>query len=306
MLPAPSGTAITDASDRCSHTAATDYCERSPLTVPSIQLTRGAAIPQIGLGTWPLDDSDAERTVAWALELGYRHIDTAENYGNERGVGAGIQASGVPREEVFITTKFNKEWHGRDLVGQALERSCERLGTDYVDLLLFHWPNPSQDHYVDGWFGMLELFEAGRVKAIGTSNFKPAHLQRLVDATGQAPDLNQIELNPLVTRSETRRYHAKHAIVTEAWSPFGGGGAEVLRIPVVKDIATKHGRTAGQVVLRWMVQLNLVTIPKTVNPKRLVQNLDVYGFALDESDMTALNKLDSGESAATDSDVFGH
>jgi 2,5-diketo-D-gluconate reductase A len=276
------------------------------VTVPTIQLSRGAAMPQIGLGTWPLNDAQAETAVAQALELGYRLFDTAENYRNERGVGAGIRASGVPREDVFITTKFNKAWHGRDLVGEALDGSCERLGTDYVDLLLMHWPNPAQDRYVDGWHGMLELFETGRVKAIGVSNFKPEHLQRLIDATGEAPDVNQIELNPLVTRTQPRDYNAEHGIVTEAWSPFGGGGAEVLRLPTVTGIASKHERTSGQVVLRWMLQLDVVSIPKSIRPERLQENLDVFDFELDESDMNELNSLDEGESAATDSDVYGH
>jgi 2,5-diketo-D-gluconate reductase A len=275
------------------------------MTVPTIQLPRGAAIPQIGLGTGPMDDAEAERAVAQALELGYRHVDTAENYGNERGVGAGIRASGIPRADVFITTKFEKEWHGRDLVAQALDGSCERLGTDYIDLLLFHWPNPSLDRYVDGWYGMLELFETGRVKAIGTSNFKPTHLQRMIDATGQAPDLNQIELSPLTTRTEARAYHATHGIITEAWSPFGGDGS-VLNVPEIRQVADKHRRTPAHVVLRWIVQLGLVTPPKTVNPDRMQQNLAVYDFVLDESDMVVLNALDKGETAAMDSDDFGH
>jgi 2,5-diketo-D-gluconate reductase A len=276
------------------------------MTVPTLRLLHGADIPQLGLGTSPMTDDQAERVVADAIAAGYRLVDTAENYGNEVGVGAGIKASGVAREELFVTTKFNKRWHGRDLAAEAFEGSIDRLGLDYLDLLLIHWPNPGQDQYVQAWDGLVRLLEAGRVKAIGTSNFKPAHLDRIITETGVVPDVNQIELNPLVARTDTRVWHTASGIVTESWSPLGGSGADVLDQPVVVRIAEETGRTPAQVVLRWHVQLGLVAVPKSADPERLRQNLDVFGFELSEEQVAALSGLDRGESAAVDSDDFGH
>ena len=273
---------------------------------PRLPLRHGAAIPQLGLGTWPMDDGEAERVVADALEAGYRLVDTAENYRNERGVGRGLRASGVPREELFVTTKFNKEWHGVDLVERAFEQSAERLGLDYIDLLLVHWPNPQQDRYVDAVRGLARLLEDGRLKAIGTSNFKPAHLDRVIRETGVVPDVNQIQLSPAVTRDGSREFHEQHGIVTESYSPLGGEGAEVLQEPVVTELAQRYGRTPAQVVLRWHVQLGLVTVPKSSDPERLRQNLAVFDFELQPEDVATLSALDRGEGAATDSDVFGH
>lgn len=277
----------------------------APETVPTLALSSGPAIPVLGLGTYPLTDDEAERVVAQALEFGYRLVDTAENYRNEVGVGRGLRAGGVDRAELFVTTKFNAEWHGEELVARAFEASARRLGVDYVDLLLIHWPNPAQDRYVDAWRGMIALREAGLVRAIGVSNFKPTHLQRLLDETGVAPDVNQIELNPFVSRAELRAFGARHGIVTEAWSPIGKGG-ELLREPAVVGIAKRLGRTPAQVVLRWHVQLGNVAIPKTDSRERLRENLDVFGFELTEADMRALAALDRGEASAVDSDVFGH
>ena len=276
------------------------------MTIPTLRLRHGAEIPQLGLGTSPMGDDEAERVVADAVAAGYRLIDTAEAYGNEVGVGAGLRASGVPREELFVTTKFNKRWHGKDLAAQAYEGSVDRLGLDYLDLLLIHWPNPGQDRYVQAWDGLVALLESGRVRAIGTSNFTPAHLDRIVTETGVVPDLNQIELNPLVSRPEPRAYHAASGIVTESWSPLGGNGAEVLAEPAVARIAAETGRTPAQVVLRWHVQLGLVAVPKSADPDRLRQNLDVFGFELTEEQVAALSALDRGESAAVDADSFGH
>ena len=277
-----------------------------PTPVPTVPLAHGAAIPQLGLGTWPLDDAQAERVIADAVEAGYRAVDTAENYGNERGVGRGLRASGVPREELFVTTKLNKRWHGVELAAEALDASLERLGLDYVDLLLIHWPNPEQDQYVQAWQGLVRLLEQGRLRAIGTSNFKPAHLQRLLDETGVGPDVNQIQLNPTVARAEARAFHELHGIVTQSWSPLGGEGADVLGEPVVQEMAERYGRTPAQVVLRWHLELGLVAVPKSGNPTRLRQNLEVTDFALDPVDVETLTGLDRGESAAVDSDSFGH
>jgi 2,5-diketo-D-gluconate reductase A len=276
------------------------------MLVPTLHLVHGADIPQLGLGTAPMDDAESERVVADAIAAGYRLIDTAEAYGNEVGVGAGIRASGVPREDLFVTTKFNKRWHGKDLAAQAFEGSVDRLGLDYLDLLLIHWPNPGQDRYVQAWDGLVQLLETGRVRAIGTSNFKPAHLDRIITETGVVPDVNQIQLNPAVSRAEARAYHAAGGIVTESWSPIGGPGAEVLTEPVVVRIAEEIDRTPAQVVLRWHVELGLVAVPKSSDPDRLRQNIDVFDFRLTDEQMAALSTLDRGEAAATDSDAFGH
>ena len=277
-----------------------------PTPVPTVPLLHGASMPRIGLGTWPMDDVEVERVVLDALSAGYRSVDTAENYRNELGVGRALRAGGVPRDELFVTTKFNQRWHGVDLAAQALDASLERLGLDYVDLLLIHWPNPDQDRYVEAWQGLVRLLEQGRVRAIGTSNFKPAHLQRILDATGVAPDVNQIQLNPTVVRTEARAFHELHGIVTESWSPLGGEGADVLGEPVVRQMAERYGRTPAQVVLRWHLELGLVTVPKSSDPARLRQNLEVLEFALDPDDVQALTALDRGEAAAVDSDQFGH
>ncbi|HWS35742.1 MAG TPA: aldo/keto reductase [Actinoplanes sp.] len=272
----------------------------------TIKLLHGAEIPRIGAGTWPLNDTDAERVVADALNAGYRLIDTAYAYGNEIGVGRGLTAAGVDRADIFVTTKFNKEWHGRELVAETAQRSLDKLGLDYLDLLLIHWPNPGHDRYVEAWEGLVELLNAGTVKAIGTSNFKPAHLQRIIDATGVAPDVNQIQLSPASIRAEARAFHAEHGIVTESWSPIGGQGVRVLDLPEVTAIAAETGRTPAQVVLRWHLQNGLLPIPKSADPKRLRENLDVFDFTLTDAQVAALNALDRGESAVVDSDEFGH
>jgi 2,5-diketo-D-gluconate reductase A len=276
------------------------------MTVPTLRLLHGADIPQLGLGTWPMDDAEAERVVADAIAAGYRLIDTAEAYGNEDGVGAGIRAAGVSRDELFVTTKFNKRWHGRDLAAQAYEHSIDRLGLDYLDLLLIHWPNPGLDRYVQAWDGLVQLLETGRVRAIGTSNFKPAHLDRIITETSVVPDVNQIQLNPALSRADARAYHAANGIVTEAWSPIGGEDIDLLREPVVGRIAAETGRSPAQVVLRWHVELGVVAIPKSSDPDRLRQNLDVFGFGLTDEQVAALSGLDRGEGAATDSDSAGH
>jgi 2,5-diketo-D-gluconate reductase A len=272
----------------------------------TVRLTHGATMPRLGFGTSPMHDHDAERAVTYALEVGYRLVDTAENYGNERGVGRAITASGVPREDLFVTTKFNKKWHGVDLVPQALAASLDRLGLEYVDLLLVHWPNPDQDRYVDAWRGLAQLLEAGRLRAIGMSNFKPAHLDRLLEETGVPPDVNQIQLNPFTTREQPRAYAAEHGFVTLSWSPLGGRRANVLGEPTIRRVAEKHGRSTSQIVVRWHLQLGLSVIPKSSNADRIRANFAVFDFALDDADMAAISGLDKGEGAATDSDAFGH
>jgi 2,5-diketo-D-gluconate reductase A len=272
----------------------------------SVALTHGAAMPRLGLGTSPMDDGETERAVAEAIEVGYRLFDTAENYGNERGVGLGLRSSGLPREDLFVTTKFNKRWHGADLVEQAFANSCKRLGVDYIDLFLVHWPNPAQDRYVAAWQGMTRLLDDGRVRAIGTSNFKPAHLDRLLAETGVTPDVNQIQLSPLVARAGPRQYHAEHGIVTESWSPIGGQGADVLSEPRIIEIAARYERTPAQIVLRWHLELGLVAVPKSSSASRLRENIDIFDFELSAEDVEAISALDRGEEAAVDSDRFGH
>jgi 2,5-diketo-D-gluconate reductase A len=253
-----------------------------------------------------MDDQSAETSVAFALENGYRLIDTAENYRNEQGVGRGLRASSVPREEVFVTTKFNKQWHGVELVAEAYQRSLERLGLEYVDLLLIHWPNPDQDHYVKAWEGLGRLLETGRVRAIGTSNFKATHLQRIMDATGVQPDVNQVQLSPMLSRSAIREFDAQHGIVTEAWSPLGGLGPTVLSDPTIVGLAERYARTPAQIVLRWLMELGVIAVPRSTNPERIKQNIDIFDFQLTASDMAQLAELDQGEAAAVDSDRFGH
>lgn len=280
----------------------------SPVTTtpaPTIPLTHGALMPRLGLGTWPLKGDDAARVVAGALDSGYRLVDTAFAYGNEDGVGRGIKASSVPREDVFVTTKFNKESHSVAGVHKAFADSAHALGVDYIDLMLIHWPNPAYDHYVDAWRGLIELLEAGDVRAIGLSNFKPAHIDRLLAETGVVPDVDQIQLNPGVTREGPRAYNAEHGIVTESWSPLGPG-SDLLTEPVITGLAQKLGRTPGQIVLRWHIELGLVTIPKSGNLDRIRTNLDIFDFALTPEDVDAISSLDKGEAAATDSDTAGH
>jgi 2,5-diketo-D-gluconate reductase A len=278
----------------------------TPTTAPTVTLLHGAETPRLGLGTWPMDDDAAEVAVAAAIGLGYRLVDTAENYGNERGVGRGIKASGVPREELFVTTKFNKRWHGVELAAEAFELSADRLGLEYIDLLLIHWPNPQQDRYVQAVQGLARLLEDGRLRAIGTSNFKPAHLQRVIDETGIVPDVNQIQLSPTVTRESSRAFHERHGIVTQSWSPIGGQSNDVLREPVVVEVAERHGRTPAQVVLRWHIELGLTTVPKSSDPDRLRQNLDIFDFSLSADEVSAISALDRGDAAGADSDAFGH
>jgi 2,5-diketo-D-gluconate reductase A len=273
--------------------------------VPTVDLANGARMPALGLGTWPMDDREAERVVGQALDLGYRLIDTAENYANERGVGRAVRASGVEREKIFVTTKFNLRWHGVDEAQRAWANSAERLGLDRIDLLLIHWPNPRLDRYVDAWRGMLRLLEDGKVRAIGVSNFTPTHLQRVIDETGIAPHVNQIQLNPRLPRIEERRFHEAHGIVTESWAPIGSG-RDLLREPVIEEIAREHGKTPAQVVLRWHVQQGIVAIPRTSNPSRLTENLDVFDVELTPEDLDRLATLDRHGAGALDPEQFGH
>ena len=271
---------------------------------PVVTLRNGAKMPLLGLGTWPMENAEAAEVVESALEMGYRLIDTAENYANEPGVGVAVKHSSVPREDIFITTKFNKQWHSYDGVEEAFEASARRLGVDYIDLLMVHWPVPEQDRYVDAVAGMTKLLADGRIRALGVSNFKTAHLRRLFDS-GLVPDVNQVQLDPLHTRPDIVELHRQHGIVTEAWSPLGRGGA-LLQEPAVTALADAYGRTPAQVVLRWHTLVGNVAIPKSSHPDRLAENLGIFDFVLTGEELDALSALNSGETGLLDADVFGH
>jgi 2,5-diketo-D-gluconate reductase A len=272
---------------------------------PTLPLNSGTDIPLIGLGTWPLDDAQVAPVIVTAVEAGYRHIDTAAKYGNERGVGQGIRDSGVPREQLFVTTKLDGEYQGSDRAIAGLDGSLERLGLDYVDLLLIHWPLPARGEYISTWKTFEKLFEAGKARAIGLSNFKPAHIENLVAEASVLPAVNQVELNPYVPRLAERKADDEHGIVTEAWGPLGQGN-DLLQLPAIAAIAERTGKTPGQVVLRWHVQQGIVAIPKSANPQRIAQNIDVFDFELTEADLDAIAALDKGPAAGVDSDREGH
>lgn len=275
------------------------------MSAPEVPLNSGHTIPQLGMGTWPMTDAEVAPVIVTAVELGYRHIDTAVKYGNEAGVGQGIRDSALARDELFITTKLDGVYQGEDRAVAGLEASLGRLGLDYVDLLLIHWPVPSRDLYVSTWRTFEKLLAAGKARSIGVSNFTPAHLERLRTETDVVPAVNQIQISPYIPRAEQRAYDTSHGILTTSWSPLGQGNA-LLAEPVITRLAEKHGKTAGQVVLRWHVQLGLVAIPKSASATRLRENLDIFDFTLDESDLATLITLDQGPGAGVDSDVDGH
>ncbi|WP_329161316.1 aldo/keto reductase [Streptomyces anulatus] len=254
---------------------------------PVQALNDGTRLPAVGLGTYPLDDAAAEEAVAGALELGYRLVDTALNYGNETGTGRGIARSGVPREEVLVTTKVPGRHHGYEETLASFEESRARLGVEYVDLYLIHWPLPRVDKYVDTWKAMIRLREDGLVRSIGVSNFTATQLERLERETGVLPSVNQVEMHPLLPQEELRAVHAAKGIVTESWSPLARG-REVLEDPSIVAIAEDHGVSPGQVVLRWHTQLGAVPIPKSADPGRQRENLDLFGFELTAQELTTI------------------
>ena len=276
----------------------------SQTLAPTLKLANGVEMPQLGLGTWPMNDAEAAIAVAAALDMGYRAIDTAENYENERGVGEGIRRASVKREDVFVTTKFNRKWHGFEGAREACLASLDRLGLDYIDLLLIHWPNPDQDRFVEAYLGLLRLLDEGLVRAVGTSNFKPAHLERLF-RLGLVPHLNQIQLDPYHRRDDLVAIHRAKGIVTESWRPLGFG-SEMLKDPAIAAIAASHGRTLAQIVLRWAVQQGFATATKSSNPQRMAENLNVFDFTLSADDMAILDGLDRPDPGMFDADSFGH
>ncbi|MER5200095.1 aldo/keto reductase [Streptomyces sp. NPDC002755] len=255
--------------------------------IPEYTLNDGTKLPALGLGTWPMDDAEAERSVAEALGLGYRLVDTATNYRNETGVGRGVARGGVPREELVVATKLPGRHHGYEETLASFEESRQRLGLEYVDLYLIHWPLPRVDRFVDSWRAMIKLREDGLVRSIGVSNFTAAHIERLEKETGVLPSVNQIELHPLFPQDELRAFHEAKGVRTESWSPLGRGSA-LLEDPAVVSVAESLGVTPGQVVLRWHHQLGAVPIPKSSSPERQRANLDVFGFELGPAQLAAI------------------
>ncbi|KHO21412.1 aldo/keto reductase [Mycolicibacterium setense] len=274
----------------------------APSSSPRVTLNDGNSIPQVGLGVWQTPAEETERAVTAALQAGYRHIDTAAAYRNEAETGRGLVNSGVPREDVFLVTKLWNSDQGYDATLAAFDASLDRLGVDYLDLYLIHWPVPANNDYVDTFKAFAHLHDQGRVRSIGVSNFEPEHLTVLIDSTGIVPAVNQIELHPLLPQHELREVHARLGIATEAWSPLGQGS--LLTDPVVSGIAERHGKTPAQVLIRWHIHLGNIVIPKSVNPERIVSNFDVFDFDLDETDMAAIATLDTNTRLGPDPRTF--
>ncbi|MFC9952529.1 aldo/keto reductase [Streptomyces prasinus] len=257
------------------------------ISVPNHTLNDGTTLPALGLGTWPMDDAQAERSVAAALEAGYRLVDTATNYRNETGVGRAVARAGVPREEGVETTKVPGRHHGYEETLASFEESRARLGLEYVDLYLIHWPLPRVGRYVDSWKAMIKLREDGLVRSIGVSNFTPAHIERLEKETGVLPSVNQVEMHPFFPQEELRSHHAAKGVLVESWSPLGRG-SQLLDDLAVVAVAEAHGVTPAQAVLRWHIQLGALPVPKSADPERQRVNLDVFGFTLDDAQMRTL------------------
>jgi len=270
--------------------------------VPNVTLNDGNTIPQIGFGVFQVPEEETYNAVTAALQAGYRSIDTAKAYGNEEGVGKAIADSGIAREELFVTTKLWNDDHGHDEALKAFDASLSKLGLDYLDLYLIHWPVPAQDRYVDTYKAFEQLRSEGRARSIGVSNFTEAHLQRLLEETSVVPVLNQVELHPNFTQKELRAFHAEHNIVTEAWSPLAQG--DLLDNAKLGTIAQTHGKTPAQVVLRWHMQLGNVAIPKSVTPERIAANIDVFDFELTGDEMVTIDTLGNGERRGPNPQTF--
>lgn len=263
------------------------------MSIPALSLSDGRTIPQVGFGVYKVPDEEAVAAVGAALDAGYRLVDTATLYRNEVGVGRAVRASGLPRDDVFVTTKLWNDAHGDAAARAAFDASVERLGLGTPDLYLIHWPSPSRGLFVETWRTLLALRTEGRVRSVGVSNFQPSHLRAIIDDSGIPPVLNQVELHPYLQQRELREVHEEHGIVTQAWSPLGRGA--VLRDPVLTDIARAHGVSPAQVVLRWHLDLGVAVIPKSVTPERIVANLDLFGFELTAEDHRRIAELDRGE-----------
>lgn len=272
--------------------------------VPNITLNSGAEMPQLGFGVFQVPPEEAADAVRTALNAGYRSIDTAAAYGNEEGVGRAIAESGIPRSELFITTKLWNDQQGYDSTLRAFDESLSKLGLDYVDLYLIHWPAPGMDAYVDTWKAFEKLYRDGRATSIGVSNFHIPHLRRLFEETDVVPAVNQIELHPNLQQGDLRSFHQEHGIVTEAWSPLGQGKG-LLEDTTLNSMAQKYGKTPAQIVLRWHLQLGNVVIPKSVTPSRVQENIDVFDFELADDDLAVIAALETGVRVGPDPDVFG-
>jgi 2,5-diketo-D-gluconate reductase A len=265
---------------------------------PALTLHDGVELPQLGFGTWQIPEEQTQEKVEEALAVGYRHIDTAAAYGNEAGVGAAIAASGVRREDVFVTTKLWNSQQGYDEALRAFEKSLGRLGTGHVDLYLIHWPLPSRDRYLDTWRAFERIKEEGGARSIGVSNFRVEDLERLEREAELLPTVNQIELHPRFQQAELRAWHADHDVATEAWSPLAQG--DLLEDDTIATVAAHHDRTPAQVILRWHLQVGNIVIPKSAHPERIRQNFEVFDFALSEDDMAAIERLDTAERIGPD------
>ena len=272
-------------------------------TVPTVTLNNGVQIPQLGFGVFQVPDAETAAAVGSALEAGYRSIDTAAVYGNEAGVGRAIAESGIAREELFVTTKLWNSDQGFENALRAFDSSLAKLGLDYVDLYLIHWPTPARALYAETWRALEQLAADGRVRAAGVSNFQPTHLRALLDHSSLVPAVNQIELHPGLQQAVLRTFDAEHGIATEAWSPLAQGA--VLGDAPITDLAARHGKTPAQVVLRWHLQLGNIVIPKSVTPARIRENLDVFDFELGDDDMRAIAALDRGLRTGPNPDTFG-
>jgi 2,5-diketo-D-gluconate reductase A len=271
---------------------------------PTVRLNTGAGMPQLGFGVFKIPNSQTAEVVRTALEIGYRSIDTAAMYGNEEGVGEAIRDSGLPRPDVFVTSKLWNDAHGKEDALRAFEDSRRRLGLDYIDLYLIHWPRPRQDLYVETWQALETLYREGVARAIGVSNFHIPHLRRLLDESGVVPAVNQVELHPYLVQTELRRFHAEHGIQTEAWSPLARG-RDLLTDPVITGLAEKYGKTPAQVVIRWHLQIGNVVIPKSVTRERIAENLDVFDFELADDDVDGITELDRGMRTGPNPDENG-
>ena len=268
--------------------------------VPTLDLNDGSTIPQLGLGVWQVDPAITARVVRDGIAAGYRLIDTAEGYNNEEGVGEAIRTAGVPRSELFITSKLRNGGHARDLALKSFDETVRKLGIDQLDLFLIHWPVPSQDKYAEAWKTMVELQKQGRIKSIGVSNFNQDHIERIIDETGVVPVVDQIELHPRFQQRDKRDFLHKHNIRIESWSPLGSG--RMLDDPTIGAIAKKHGKSIAQTIIRWHLQEGLIVIPKSTHKERIVENFAVFDFELDADDMDKLLRLDKGASGRTGSD----
>ena len=272
------------------------------------KMNNGLEIPKIGFGTWQCTNEEAKQAVLWALEAGYRHIDTAATYKNEEGVGQALKETDVPREDIFVTTKLHNRWHGYDKTKEAIDTSLEKLGLDYIDLYLIHWPNPLsfrdrwQETNAESWKAMEEAVEAGKIKSIGVSNFRPHHLKPLLETAKIVPAVNQIMLNPSDMQPDLVSFNNEHGIINEGYSPLGTG--KIFEVDELEDLAEKYNKSIAQVVLRWSLQHNFLPLPKTVTKERVWENADIFDFELDDEDMTLIDGLKGRAGQATDPDTI--